>query len=282
MTLILNDVSEHQKRIDWPAHRAGRQAVILRAHNGNRADTLFPENRAGAAPMRLVGLYQYLVESRDAAEQAREFVATVRSLGANEWPILDIEVGSNYAARARAWLAVVEPALGRRAWVYSGDSYWRTTDLAAAVGDRCRWVARYSTTAPVTPHTLWQRSSSARAPGVAGAVDESVYAGTLDQLIALAIGDTDDMTPEDLNRALGGPANLTVWQKIRQMAAEGVKDALATPQGKAAIAAALPVEKVTAAVTAAVGKLNVTGVDPTVLAHAVVAELGTVLAGKEV
>jgi hypothetical protein len=196
--LIVNDVSAHQGAIDWPAHRAGRQAVILRAHNGHTADARWHENRAGAHPLRLVGIYQYLVADRDPVAQAHDFIETIGDLAPNEWPILDIEEGSNFATRARAWLAVVEAALGRQAWVYAGDNLWQTTDLAKAVGQRPRWVARYSSAhQPVAAWSLWQRASDAHALGVAGFVDESYFPGDIEHLVNLAIGDTEDMPLTD-------------------------------------------------------------------------------------
>lgn len=194
MSVLINDISEHQGAVDWAAHRAGRQAVILRAHNGRRVDERFDDNRAAAAPMRMVGLYQYLVADRDAAVQAREYVEVVHSLAANEWPILDIEEGTDYGRRAAAWLAVVEPALRRRAWVYSGDNNWQVTDLASAVGDRHRWVARYASRPPITRCSLWQRSSTAKAPGITGRADESIWDGDLAALAAITIGENVALT----------------------------------------------------------------------------------------
>lgn len=234
---MVNDVSEHQGAIDWAAYRAARQAVILRAHNGSRADTRFAANRSGADPLALVGAYQYLVAGRDAATQAREYLSVVGHLEAHEVPILDIEEGGDLGPRAAAWLRVVEAAVGRPAMVYSGDNLWGDAGLSAAVGGRPRWVARYSANPPVHRWDVWQRSSTATVSGVTGQVDESVYPGDIAGLRDLLLEDDMPMTGPEFARLYLSALRDTVdtgqfgndlWHQLRRIAAEGAKDQAAS------------------------------------------------------
>ena len=94
MTLILADVSEFQT-VDWATYGAACPAVIVRAHNSNRADYKWAENRDGArAHCQVRGFYQYLTAGADPAQAARDLVATVGPLQSGEFLILDLEAGT--------------------------------------------------------------------------------------------------------------------------------------------------------------------------------------------
>jgi hypothetical protein len=120
----------------------------------------------------------------------------VGHLAPHEVPILDLEEGGgNQAARAAAWLGVVDEAfgltplpIGKRSWVYSGEAFAEEHGLGPLFASaRHTWVAAYRGTEPTLGHTLWQSTN-----GVVGAnrtnwpgcgfVDTSLYRGSLPQL----------------------------------------------------------------------------------------------------
>ena len=93
----LADCSEFQDSIDAPAYlAAGHTTLIVRAHSGYRPDKKWRERRdyLRGFPFTCLGFYQYIVPGRDPAEQARDFIATVGPLRANEFPVGDLEEGA--------------------------------------------------------------------------------------------------------------------------------------------------------------------------------------------
>jgi GH25 family lysozyme M1 (1,4-beta-N-acetylmuramidase) len=188
-TLLVPDLSEWQGDVDWPTLvGASYPAVIIRAYNGTRADHQFARNRdhAHAAGVRALGLYAYLVASRDAEDQAAEFVHTVGHLRAGEWPIVDCEAGAgNQGPRVKAWAKHVARALGNDdPWLYSGEAFYREHGLAGSGVPASRtWIAAWRSTEPTTGHELWQYTDHRTVPGVKTPVDCSRFHGTLAQLL---------------------------------------------------------------------------------------------------
>jgi GH25 family lysozyme M1 (1,4-beta-N-acetylmuramidase) len=182
-TITLADISEHQSNFDAPPYIAGgHTCVIVRAHNGNRPDKIWPARRDYVRRFKFdsVGYYQYLVESRDAAIQAREFCACVGPLRDNEYLILDLEEGGgNQTPRADAWFRVVDPVQGFPATLYASLYFCR--DKLGGWGrwaGRPRWIAAYSSREPTDPHELWQNTDAAHFPGLAGGVDGNIFHGS--------------------------------------------------------------------------------------------------------
>jgi len=183
------DISEFQSSFDARAYMGGGYScLIVRAHNGWRKDNLWPARRdyVRQYPFTAVGFYQYLVQSRDAGQQAREFIACVGTLKANEFLVLDLEEGGgNQVPRAEAWFAVVDKAQGFPATLYSGQYFGRACLGGwARWATRPRWMAAYQGSEPGDPHELWQYSSSASFPGLSGKIDASVFHGTDQQFKA--------------------------------------------------------------------------------------------------
>lgn len=187
------DLSEFQDTVDFT--QVG-PAVIVRAHNGRRADHLFTQHRDGArAHCRVRGWYGYVVADRDAAQQGREMAALIGKLQSGEFIACDLEEGSgNQTARADAWCAEVDKACGGTAWVYSGAAF-RTDHLAGEA--RRFWEAAYQNVEPHDRHVLWQHSDHENHPGI-GPCDCSIFDGTVDDLLTLINGGTVALTPADL------------------------------------------------------------------------------------
>jgi len=201
MTLLLPDVSEFQPHTDMHGIKAanGGAAIIRACYGTSHPDAVFAKLRAAASGFSFLGIYMYLTAAQDAATQAHAFVRLVGHLAPHEVPILDLEEGmGNQAARAAAWLGVVDEAfgltplpLGKRSWVYSGEAFAQGHGLGPLFASaRHTWVAAYRGTEPVIGHTLWQSTNGLVGSHVtswpgAGHCDTNVYHGTLAQLADL-------------------------------------------------------------------------------------------------
>ena len=179
----LGDVSEFQEELDAAVYIAGgHSCLIVRAHNGHRPDHQWPGRRdyLRRYPFTALGYYQYVVASRPAGDQAREFVACVGSLRPNEFAVCDLEEGSgDQSARADAWFRVVDAWAGFPASLYSGESFFQTQlGGARRWRGRPRWMAAYRSTEPTAPHELWQNTNQARFLGIPGVIDGNVFHGT--------------------------------------------------------------------------------------------------------
>jgi GH25 family lysozyme M1 (1,4-beta-N-acetylmuramidase) len=187
------DISEYQPNFDARAYIAsGHSCIIIRAHNGWRPDRMFPGRRdyVRQYPFTAVGYYQYLVAGRDAAQQARDLLATIGPLRGNEFLINDHEEGSgDQTGRAQAWFNVVDSAIGFKGTLYAGQYFGR--DHLSGWGHwagRPRWIAAYGAAEPRDPHEFWQYSDAGHFAGLPGGVDSSVYHGTEQQFISMARG----------------------------------------------------------------------------------------------
>ena len=172
MDTRLADISEFQDSIDAGAYiRGGHTCLIVRAHNGNRADYKWPARRdyLRPYPFDALGWYQYLVDERSASEQAHMFIATVGDLRPNEFVIVDSEEGSgDQTARVQAWLDVVDPHYGKKSTIYASESWFGDKLGGALRWRRPRWVAAYRSTEPTLPHELWQYNDHSNLPGISG------------------------------------------------------------------------------------------------------------------
>ena len=208
----LADVSEWQPNIDAAAYLAGGyRTLIVRAHSGYRPDKMMPARRdyLRGFPFAALGYYQYLAHDRDAAQQARELVSTVGPLRANEFLVLDHEEGAgNQIARADAWFAVVDQAIGFKATLYAGYFYCR--DHLGGWGrwaNRPRWLAAYSTVEPGDPHELWQNTDAARFPGLSGTVDGNIFHGDERRFAAVFTAGRGTVAPAPPKPADSRPAS---------------------------------------------------------------------------
>ncbi|MDP9102186.1 MAG: hypothetical protein M3N21_08595 [Actinomycetota bacterium] len=206
MTAVLHiaDVSEFQD-VNWPAYDS--DAVILRAHNGARADSKFDAARVAGARARckVVGFYGYCRAGLDAAQQGHDFAMTVKAVAGGLRPgevgICDLEEGSgDQVARADAWAAAAQAVLsGPREWVYSG-LFFRNQHLAGAAEPF--WEAAYQGVEPHDRHILWQHTDHEVHAGVSGPCDCSIFDGTVDDLYALITNQTGGhpvaLTPADI------------------------------------------------------------------------------------
>ena len=177
---------------------AGYHFSFAKATEGaSHVDPRFHENweemkRTGI----LRGAYHFFHPDQDAGEQAKHFLSVVGLEAGDLPPVLDVELAEGLEPSAvreavRAWLRHVESSLGVRPIVYSNLSFL-DDELTPIVGRFPLWVAEYTDTppgdvAPGKPWTFWQHSQDGSVDGIDGAVDLSVFAGTLDQLERLLV-----------------------------------------------------------------------------------------------
>jgi lysozyme len=188
--LTIPDVSEFQGVIDWKKLvGGGYPAAIIRAHNGNRADSYFAANRskAHANGIKALAMYQYVVANRDTAAQANELCDLVGALKSGEWLVCDLEAGTgDQSGRAHTWLKTVMSRLhddGTAEELYSGESFYGSHNLSSA-GFKRIWIAAYRSTEPTVHHELWQFTDAKTFPGIAHACDASIFHGTVADLLA--------------------------------------------------------------------------------------------------
>jgi GH25 family lysozyme M1 (1,4-beta-N-acetylmuramidase) len=199
MSIKFADISEHQSTFDANGYlNAGTKVIICRTHSGYRQDKALPSRmtQIRSTGFVCVGWYQYLAADRDAAAQAREYIATIGQLKANEFAIVDIEEGSgNQAPRADAWFAVVDPWAKTKATLYSGASFLNDRlGGTGRYGNRPLWIASYpnsySANTALYPKgaTFWQYSDRERFTGLSGAVDGNYYANSAAELLTAVKG----------------------------------------------------------------------------------------------
>jgi lysozyme len=192
------DVSYFQATIDWHrVYRAGIRFAFIRIADGaDTRDPMFALNWAEAARAGLArGAYLYFRPDQNVNAQADLVIHALRARGAGELPpVLDLEITAGLpiatvAARARAWIDRVHDALGVAPIVYTGGDLWRAGG-AEPLAAQPLWLAHYTTACPVVPAgwptwTFWQHTDHGAVPGIEGAVDLDVFAGSLGELRAL-------------------------------------------------------------------------------------------------
>lgn len=182
------DISKWQGSPDWDAlaaqHKAGRlDFVILRAGYGaNTIDPAFEANYAAATAWGVpVGAYWYAYwKAATPAQEAAAFLAAVegKTLQMGVWYDVEYEssiTGLDKPARTAKTLEALDvlAASGRYCGLYaSTDMINNRLDY-----DRLRaydiWVAQYGAKCTCKlPYGLWQYSSTGRADGIAGNVDQ--------------------------------------------------------------------------------------------------------------
>ncbi len=190
------DTSRFQTRVDWGLARANGVsfAFIKATEGGDLLDPMFKGNWAAArrAGVRR-GAYHFWYHCRPGIAQARWFIRNVpREPGALP-PVLDIEwtpfsptctrrpPGAEVRREAEAFMDAIERHYGQRPIIYASPDIYRAAELWRIRGAEfwLRSVAGHpSKVYPGQAWTFWQYSGTARIPGIAGAADANVFAGS--------------------------------------------------------------------------------------------------------
>jgi GH25 family lysozyme M1 (1,4-beta-N-acetylmuramidase) len=203
------DVSRFQGVIDWPSvGGSGIRFAFVQASRGSGADCTvkpaqcgpdpyFAANRLAAESAGIrVGAYHRAFASggtvanarADAIAEADVFLAQVGSLQSGELvPVLDAEspftgmTASTLRTWIRVWVKRVGRHLGRKPMIYTNATSWAATGNSAefAKAKYPLWIAEWGVSRPTVPannwagrgYSVWQFTSSGRAPGISGRVD---------------------------------------------------------------------------------------------------------------
>jgi GH25 family lysozyme M1 (1,4-beta-N-acetylmuramidase) len=205
------------RAIDWAAvKRSGQRFAFIKATgHADKVDPWFARDWVAAGRAGLVrGAYHYADPSRSAVTQADAVVHTVGTTREADdlGIVLDLESTGGrspaaLAAWAHAFLDRVEARTGRVPILYTYVSFWSgPMRNNRTFGAYPLWLARYGPQpAPLAGWnrwTFWQHTSSARVPGISGAVDHDVMCCSAGTLAALADGRSGPITR--LWRKLGG------------------------------------------------------------------------------
>ena len=196
------DVSEYQGVIDWDAVAAdGVDFAFIRVshstiHYDDRFDVNWEQSQAAGVT---VGVYQYYEPAEDPIAQADLMLAAIGDQPGDLPPVIDVETagglsGDQIAASVQTWIDHVEDELGVRPIIYTGSYFWNDVVASDAFVDYPLWIAHYFVECPLTPTpwTRWtfhQHSDSGTTGGISGPVDQNVFNGTLDDLLALGSGE---------------------------------------------------------------------------------------------
>lgn len=194
------DVSHHQGAIDWHRVRAsGRSFAFIKASEGaDFRDTRFADNwqRAREAGI-FAGAYHFFTFCSPGDAQAENFLS-VAPPGAGTLPLsIDIEFTGNCTSwesvqgiqrELRVFVERVESESGRPLLLYTTEDvarelippalyahpYW-IRSLWGEPGTELRWL-------------FWQHSATGEVPGIRGAVDLNVFAGSASEWRAFVSG----------------------------------------------------------------------------------------------
>ena len=210
------DVSPYQPVIDWQAvASAGHSFAFVKATEGNgwTARTFATQRDGARAAGLLVGAYHFArwetpgAPEADAIDEARHFFRVVGELSPGDLPpVLDLEwitgqrrLSDELVRWALAFLTEATRLFRRSPIVYTGPSFWRyclapaRKQAALPLTGYTLWAADYvSRLAPRAMHGsewpwhFWQHTGSGSCPGVKGKCDLNRFAGTMDDLRALA------------------------------------------------------------------------------------------------
>ena len=196
------DVSHYQGTVDWGRVKAaGASFAFAKASEGlHTQDDQFAHNWAGikAAGIKVRGAYHFGHPEEDAVAQAKHFISQVGATTSGDLLVLDIETTGGQAPSAVAkWCDDFLASLmsgtdlpSNRVLVYTGAWFWNSKVGDSKASSHPLWVSGY-TSAPPMPNdwsrwTYWQYTDKASDCGPAGAVDCSVFHGSLEDLHALA------------------------------------------------------------------------------------------------
>jgi lysozyme len=206
------DVSSNQGTVDWNAvAQANVSFAYVRATLGAQSgDKQFSANWSGLNDGGLLrGAYHFFWPLASPSDQANHYLQTVGTLASGDLPpMVDLEPTSSDPSKdvwpsipqssrlpmILGWLTAVEQAIGLKPFVYTYKSFIENllgSDLPQLSG-YALWIAHYTDAPqPSWPSawanwTLWQFSEKGQVNGVNTPVDQDRFAGSLDDLKALA------------------------------------------------------------------------------------------------
>lgn len=198
------DVSKHQGTIDWK--RVSRMKdnginisfTFIKATEGiTRQDNKFKINWIQSAQNGLLrGAYHFYYPSRDAIQQADNFIQLVKLSKGDLPPVVDIEYSNGKSAKKicadlKVYIDRIEKHYDVKPIIYTNTNFYNTY-LIGNFDDYPLWIAGYFDHDRFynefnTPWILWQHSERGKVDGIRGKVDFNVYKGSLEKLMSLSV-----------------------------------------------------------------------------------------------
>ena len=177
------DVSHHNGVINWPRVAGSNVLVFIKATQGARdVDPNFRVNWAGASASGMLPVPYHFLTEEPTADQLRNLTQTTSVTG----PVMvDWEVDPATGRRPRtvtmeSFCSLLKASSGRNPLAYHG-----MYDLSSPLINNYPWMIPKYGPQPQGPKWLfWQSTDRAMIPGIVLPTDQSVFAGTEDELRA--------------------------------------------------------------------------------------------------
>lgn len=186
------DVSHHQGAIDWHRVRgSGRSFAFIKASEGaDFRDTRFSENwqRAREAGI-FTGAYHFFTFCSPGHAQADNFLAAAPAGSEHTLPLsIDIEFTGNCTGwesvqsiqrELRVFVERIEAESGRQPLLYTTEDLAREL-IPPALSAHPYWIrSLWGEPGGELRWRFWQHSATGDVPGIRGAVDLNVFAGSM-------------------------------------------------------------------------------------------------------
>lgn len=192
------DVSSYQGEIDWAAISAQDiDFAFIKATEGSGwQDPYFTQNWNESEGLLLRGAYHFFSFESSGETQAQNFIDTVPNEANALPPVVDVEfyqAGQEPLSKEETHkiliplLDALEAHYGKRPILYATQKSYEWY-LEGTFEDYPLWIRNVITAPPMKDWLFWQYSSKGRLDGYEGKekfIDLNVFAGTMDELLAL-------------------------------------------------------------------------------------------------
>ena len=137
------------------------------------------------------GAYHFYYPSRDANDQADNFIATVKLTKGDLPPVVDIEISNNRPSKKiyqglKVFINRIESHYHIRPIIYTNISFYQTY-LKGSFDAYPLWIAGYFDhdrfyNQFIVPWIMWQHSEKGHVDGINGYVDFDVFSGSFEKL----------------------------------------------------------------------------------------------------
>jgi len=196
------DISHHQMDISWnevasiDVKGVRIQFAFIKATEGiTRQDQHFSRNWRKCKSAGLIrGAYHFYYPTRDAKQQAENFIKQVDLLPGDLPPVLDVEVSKHKSkaeivAGCTEWCEIIEEHYGVKPIIYTSPGFYDKY-LKDDFKDYPLWIAHYYEELPRMKHRswdFWQHTDRAYVRGIGKQVDLNVFNGDLEDLKDLCL-----------------------------------------------------------------------------------------------
>ncbi|WP_066511259.1 glycoside hydrolase family 25 protein [Rufibacter sp. DG15C] len=187
------DISHHQRKVDWKQVKKEKIVfTFIKATEGiSHQDKYFSRHwRESKKHGVLRGAYHFFLPSRNATDQAKNFLDRVHLEAGDLPPVIDVEVTNHQSdeeiiAGVQEWLDAVEDEYDIKPIIYTNYAFYEK-HLVGHFDGYPLWLAHYT---PENGHKIndhkwsfWQHTDTGRLKGIKGNADLNVFNGTLEDL----------------------------------------------------------------------------------------------------